>query len=728
MNTNLSTPAFRRHSFVEARCPKRPQWLSVFGLSIVWLLISLAAQAQLTPSQDAYTDTAHPTTNYGTAATLGVANGNLSIQTSYIQFDLSAIPTGYSGSNIAKATLRIYVDGATKAGSFNVDFVNGAWTESTITANSAPALGNTIAASVSIATTNKNDYISIDITTALQAWLNGSQANDGIALVANSPLAMTIDSTKNTKTSHSPQVDVVFASGQGTITGVNTASGSGLQGGGTSGTLNLSLISTCASGQVLSWNGSAWVCTTVKGTGTVTSVGSGLGLTGGPITTNGTLSIDATTVPLLASANNFTIGQTISNSLSNADALDVLTSGAGHAGVLAINTATSGGAVGVVGATEDAAGYGVYGSDSASGGTGVYGTTSGGYAVHGVDSSSGFGVFGQGNAGVVGIGFIGVDGSSATGYGVNSSGQWGILAESNACCSGYGGEFYGYRASSGSGNNGTAGISSFGGNGDSSTFLANGGDGIEGNGGSANSFPGAGGTFVGGTTIGSGLGGDGIFAQGGTGVSGSGYAGVFEGDVIVNGAISAGTKDFKIDHPLDPASKYLVHASVESSEMMNIYTGNVTTNTQGLATVKLPEWFEALNTDFRYQLTVIGTFAQAIVASKIHDHQFTIKTNAPNVEVSWQVTGVRQDAFAKAHPLVVEEEKDPRSKGFYLHPELYGAPDEKRIEWARHPGMMKRMEERREAPRRPAAIPALPAAKPAPGLPAAAQRILGKKQ
>ena len=151
-------------------------------------------------------------------------------------------------------------------------------------------------------------------------------------------------------------------------------------------------------------------------------------------------------------------------------------------------------------------------------------------------------------------------------------------------------------------------------------------------------------------------------------------------------------KNFKIDHPLDPSGKYLVHASVESSELMNIYTGNVTTNAEGEARVRLPEWFEALNTDFRYQLTVIGQFAQAIVSSEIQNHEFAIRSSVPNVKVSWQITGVRQDAFAKANPLVVEEEKDSRLKGFYLHPEFFGAPAEKQIEWARHPQMMKTLQ------------------------------------
>src|SRR5581483_4488123 len=112
---------------------------------------------------------------------------------------------------------------------------------------------------------------------------------------------------------------------------------------------------------------------------------------------------------------------------------------------------------------------------------------------------------------------------------------------------------------------------------------------------------------------------------------------------------------FQIDHPLDPANKYLTHACIESSERLNVYSGNVTTDGAGRANVLLPDWLEALNEDFRYQLTVIGQFAQAIVAQEIAHGQFAIQTDKPFVKVSWQVTGVRKDAYAKAHPLPVEQ-------------------------------------------------------------------------
>src|SRR5689334_3385414 len=101
---------------------------------ILWLL-SAVSFAQITPSQDAYTSSASPATNYGKAVTLGVSNNATSIQNAYVQFDLSSIPTGYTGANVAKATLKLYVNTVPGAGSFEVDYVNSSWTEATISAN-----------------------------------------------------------------------------------------------------------------------------------------------------------------------------------------------------------------------------------------------------------------------------------------------------------------------------------------------------------------------------------------------------------------------------------------------------------------------------------------------------------------------------------------------------------------------------------------------------------------
>jgi hypothetical protein len=148
-----------------------------------------------------------------------------------------------------------------------------------------------------------------------------------------------------------------------------------------------------------------------------------------------------------------------------------------------------------------------------------------------------------------------------------------------------------------------------------------------------------------------------------------------------SGNVSKGGGSFKIDHPLDPENKYLYHSFVESPDMMNIYNGNITTDAAGDAIVTMPEWFESLNTDFRYQLTVMGQFAQAIVSEKMTGNTFKIKTSLPNVEVSWQVTGVRQDAFAKKNRIPVEELKPETERGTYLHPTAFGKTEEQGVRW-----------------------------------------------
>jgi hypothetical protein len=164
------------------------------------------------------------------------------------------------------------------------------------------------------------------------------------------------------------------------------------------------------------------------------------------------------------------------------------------------------------------------------------------------------------------------------------------------------------------------------------------------------------------------------------------YAGYFQGKVHVNGALSKGSGTFKIDHPLDPANKYLYHSFVESPDMKNIYDGVVTLNAVGESVVQLPEYFGALNKDFRYQLTCIGQHAPVYVADEIAADArtpggswFKISGGRPGMKVSWQVTGIRQDAYANMNRVVPEVDKQPGERGLYLYPEAFGLPAEKSI-------------------------------------------------
>ena len=1097
---------------------KTPKLQLSHRLVLLVALWSIGAQAQITPSGDAYTNSATPTTNYGAKTLIDVDGAT---QASYIQFDLGSIP---SGANVSQATLKLYVNSVVTAGSFNVDYVNGSWSEGTIDFNNAPALGSNIVASVPITTADKNQFVLINITSALQAWLNGSQTNDGIALVANGSFNATFDSKENTTTSHPAEIDVVYAPGGGTITGITTAGGSGLMGGGTSGTLNLSLTNACAANQVLQWNGNSWVCASV-GTGTITGVAGGAGLLGGGTSGNVTLTVDPTQVPFLNTANTFTGNQTVNGNLSatglvtgsgfqigsqlvafgsyanenaflgfagnttttgtrNAavgyQALLSNTSGWGNtaAGTFALLANTTGGgnvANGAYALSSNTTGTGNTGEGDGAldnNTTGSYNTgdgagalignttgesnTAGGYdallsnttgnnntafgfvagnttnatqttgsnntflgtyanpgtqtnlnnatavgafaqvttsnsmvlgSINGVNSATastnvgigttapaftldvhGTGNFtgqvsfasgqtfpGTGTVTSVGSG-AGLTGGPITGSGslsiatggvtnamlANSSmtvnpgtdlvgggpvslggtttlnvdttkvpqlaaanvftgnqtvngnlsatgvvsgavfniGSTQILSISPGTFNLYAGQASGQGAganntgsqntaagyqtlflnttgsynsvfgasalySNTTGNNNTA-VGSFALNANSTggdntavgegampfnttgsqntangtqslysnttgggntgvglnalfsnttggTNTANGDGALYGNTTGSNNI--ASGFFAGGSADGSAITGSNntllgtktalstgtlnnaaaigataqvaqsnamvlgsingvngatadttvgigtttpvfsglpdnsttklnivgnntyvplvvqspstfgtwmvlnntssggkpwaiLSAASGNGEGagnlaitdlGAGGTIFLEGNVHVSGNLSKGGGSFKIDHPLDPANKYLYHSFVESPDMMNIYNGNVVTDKQGLATVELPDWFEALNRDFRYQLTVIGQFAQAIVVKKVDKNRFTIKTNKPAVEVSWQVTGIRQDAYANAYRIPVEEMKPRQEQGHYLHPELFGAGAEKSL-------------------------------------------------
>jgi hypothetical protein len=141
--------------------------------------------------------------------------------------------------------------------------------------------------------------------------------------------------------------------------------------------------------------------------------------------------------------------------------------------------------------------------------------------------------------------------------------------------------------------------------------------------------------------------GDGIFSGNGS----------FGGNVFCD-QIIASLKGFRIDLPSDPDNKYLYHACIESNEVSNVYSGNVTTNDEGdgtgFATVTLPDYFTDINddSDIRYQLTIVGTtFARAIVYSEVDDdNEFVIRTDQPNITVSWMVVAVRNDEYIQNNP------------------------------------------------------------------------------
>ena len=170
----------------------------------------------------------------------------------------------------------------------------------------------------------------------------------------------------------------------------------------------------------------------------------------------------------------------------------------------------------------------------------------------------------------------------------------------------------------------------------------------------------------------------------------NGRAGQFGGNVYVygnlwvQGTITAGTKPFRIDHPLDPENKYLQHVAIESPDMMTVYNGNAICDAGGEAEVLLPSYFNALNSDYRYQLTCIGGHADVYIAREIRGNTFRIAGGSAGLKVSWQVTGIRKDPYAMHNRIEVEMDKSAEEKGTYMHPVAYDMPESRGLGYDEH--------------------------------------------
>jgi hypothetical protein len=169
----------------------------------------------------------------------------------------------------------------------------------------------------------------------------------------------------------------------------------------------------------------------------------------------------------------------------------------------------------------------------------------------------------------------------------------------------------------------------------------------------------------------------------GVGVWGENLDGTFFGVFSVGDLGATGVKTFRIDHPQDPTNKYLQHFSIESDEVLNVYRGNASFDENGEAIVNLENYVELVTTNFTYQLTMINGFAPVYIKEKVNNGQFIIGGGAPGLEVSWQLTGERNDPYLQQHPekrnVVVEKREG--EKGTYLTPALYGQPLQKKTNY-----------------------------------------------
>ena len=357
-----------------------------------------------------------------------------------------------------------------------------------------------------------------------------------------------------------------------------------------------------------------------------------------------------------------------SDATNSANAFDVSTNGTGRAAYIRVNNAANGSNALEVLSNGNSDSQAIYSRHSGTGDNALFEITNASNAGEAVEAHT----IGTGNAGYFAV--DNADSGSPALYGTtNGASGEGVYGFSS------GGSGVGvYGQATGSFSHGVRGTGlSAGVRGDCGTTNGSGVYGVTSSGGGsaagvrgdASQAGAAGGAFYNNQ-------GTGLYAQ-----STNGTAGFFSGNVTITGSLQVnGAKNFKIDHPLDPEHKFLVHAAVESPEMKNIYDGVVLIGADGTATVIMPSYFSALNSEFRYQLTCIGAHAPVFVAEEISKNQFKIAGGKPGMKVSWMVTGVRNDPTATSNPMQVEVQKVRDEVGRYLNPAAYGKSDALQID------------------------------------------------
>jgi hypothetical protein len=361
------------------------------------------------------------------------------------------------------------------------------------------------------------------------------------------------------------------------------------------------------------------------------------------------------------------------NTTSGFAAVDGRNASSSGRAVYGAATATTGTTYGVYGETNSTSGFGVYGLANANSGVnyGVVGRS---------NSPSGRGVAGFGTA-TTGIS-LGVYGESASTSGravmgwasATSGSTHGVYGESNSTA---GTGVAGYATATSGVAHGVSGIS-----------FSTSGKGVYG---FANATSGMnyGGWFESASTSGVGVRGFATATSGTTyGVWGQSNSTSGYGVYSAGRFIATGTKSFQIDHPLHPETHFLNHFCTEGPDPYNVYRGNVTTDANGYATITLPPYFESINRDPTYHLTVIDNsddFVLAKVVRKIQNNQFVIRTSKPYVEVSWRVEAIRNDRWVQEYGYQTEQEKPKESQGKYLNPELFGQPKERGIFYTPEP-------------------------------------------
>ena len=177
-------------------------------LLVTLLLYPAVANAQLIARDDTHVKNASAS-NFRDAERLIV--GDFGKYTSFIRFDLSMLPIEVTGNEIQKATLRLFIGQVGRAGSFDVSRVQGDWNEATLSFDTAAGIVGNVEAIVPVAAEDANEYLLVDLTALVKEWVDGTQPNDGVALVPVGDVNLEFDSKEAKGTSHDPRLEIMLS-------------------------------------------------------------------------------------------------------------------------------------------------------------------------------------------------------------------------------------------------------------------------------------------------------------------------------------------------------------------------------------------------------------------------------------------------------------------------------------------------------------------------------------
>ena len=198
---------------------RRPDLIAILVLLAPFVTVRSASAVEALLLQDTYVDNGTTgskpppnQSNYGAGMDLRIFKGNGRIGRTFLKFSLATLPPGTTASDVSHARLRFWLNAnSTVVGSITLNPVTTAWDEYTLKDSSTAGLTFGLPRLTDLPINLINNFVSIDVTDWVKAWLSGTLVNEGIEVEASSAttlLNLAFDSKESNQTSHEPRLEI----------------------------------------------------------------------------------------------------------------------------------------------------------------------------------------------------------------------------------------------------------------------------------------------------------------------------------------------------------------------------------------------------------------------------------------------------------------------------------------------------------------------------------------